>query len=158
MDNLDFTNLFFDDDEFVIDRPSDDEESITFGGGKYTSKVQAPHYIPSGPCPSISEFVDTRKYEELIQKINASNVSDDNKRFLRLAAARHIVFNFGKIANYYTYADKELQQLMEDSALVLIDFNDAVRNGFIKLDSRIDEFVDAQLALEKEEKLELGTE
>ena len=96
--------------------------------------------------------------EELIQKINASNVSDDNKRFLRLAAARHIIFNFGKIANYYTYADKELQQLMEDSALVLIDFNDAVRNGFIKLDSRIDEFVDAQLALEKEEKLELGTE
>ena len=94
MDNLDFTNLFFDDDEFVVDRPSIDEESITFGGGKYTSKVQAPHYIPSGPCPSISEFVDTRKYEELIQKINASNVSDDNKRFLRLAAARHIVFNF----------------------------------------------------------------
>ena len=148
-------SLFFNDDEFVIDRPSIEEETIEFGGGKYTSKVQAPHYIPSGPCPAISEFIDTRKYEDLVKKINASNVSDDDKRFLRLAATRHIIFNFGKIANYYAYADKELQQLMEDSALVLIDFNDAVRNGFVKLDSRIDEFVNAQLALEEQEKLEL---
>ena len=148
-------SLFFDEEEFELNGPGEEEESIVFGGGKYTSKVQAPHYIPHGPCPSISEFVDTRKYEDLIRKINASNVSDDDKMFLKLAAARHIVFNFGKIANYYAYADKELQQLMEDSALVIIDFNDAVMNGFVKLDKRIDEFVDAQLAMAKEEKLEL---
>ena len=110
---------------------------------------------PHGPCPAISEFMDTRKYEDLVREINASNVSDDDKMFLKLAATRHIVFNFGKIANYYAYANKELQQLMEDSALVIIDFNDAVKNGFVKLDKRIDDFVNAQLAMAEEGKLEL---
>ena len=141
-------SLFFDDD-FYEEVDTSDEE-IEFGGGLYTTKVVTPHYVPSGPCPAISEFMDTSKYEELIDKINKSNVSDYDKRFLRLAATRHIKFNFGLIANYYTYADAELQQLMEDSALVVIDFNDAVRNGFIKLDSRIDDFVNSQLALEKQ--------
>lgn len=147
-------SLFFDDDNYY-EEPDLTNEEIEFGGGKYTSRVLAPHYIPSGPCPAISDFMDTTKYEELIDKINKSNVSDYDKRFLRLAATRHIIFNFGLIANYYTYADKEMQQLMEDSALVLIDFNDAVRKGFVKLDSRIDDFINNQLAMEEQEKLEL---
>ena len=143
-------NLFFDESEYTLDGPTVEEESIEFGAGKYTSKVQAPHYIPSGPCPAVSEIYDKSKYIELIDKINKSNVTEDEKMFLKLAAARHVVINFSKAANYYAYANKEMQQLMEDNALVIIDFNDAVKNGFVILDQRIDDFIKAQLEMGKE--------
>jgi len=145
------TYLFLDEDEYELDGPGIDEESIEFGDERYTTKVVAPHYIPNGPCPLLSDIVNTTKYEELINKINKSNVGEDEKRFLRLAATRHIVFNFSKAANYYAYADKEMQQLMEDSVMVIIDFNNAVRNGFVRLDERVDSFIKEQLALEKSE-------
>lgn len=125
-------SLFFDDD-FEIDGIVDEDPQ----GEKYTSKVTIPQYEPSKYCPSISEMMDTTKYEELIREINQSSLSDDDKRFLRLAAARHIVFNYSKIADYYAHANKELQQLMENSALVIIDINSALANGFAKLDYRL---------------------
>ena len=127
-------NLFFDD--FELDSILTEEDFKE--DGKYTAKVTVPQYVPNPVyCPSISEMMDTTKYEELVTNINASNVDDDVKRFLRLAASRHIVFNYAKIADYYAHADKELQKLMEDSALVIIDINDALANGFAKLDYRL---------------------
>lgn len=51
---------------------------------------------------------------------------------------RHIVFNYSLIADYYAHSNPEVQQLMEDSALVLIDFEDAIRNGYVKLSSEIE--------------------
>ena len=138
-------SLFFDEDEFELDGPSEDEESLFLGGGKYTYKVQAPRYIPKGPCPALSECYDVKPYEEAVKKINDSDLSDDVKSFLRLAAARLIVFDFSKIANYYAFADKETQELMEDLALVIIDFNDALQKGFVKLDKRIDGFIDKHI-------------
>ena len=146
------TNLFFDDSDIELSGPTAEDEVYIFGGGKYTTKVNTIHYTPNGPCPAISDFVDTKKYESLIEEINKSSVSDDEKTFLKLAAARHIVFDFGKIANYYAYANKEMQELMEHSALVVIDFNDAVRNGFVILDKRLDDLINSQLALEEQEK------
>ena len=151
-DNNLYNNLFFEDEELELNGPSEEDEVYEFGGGQYTTRVNTIHYTPSGPCPAISDFINTKKYEELLQKINASSVSEDEKVFLRLAATRHIVFDFGKIANYYAYANKEMQKLMEDSALVIIDFNDAVRNGFIIMDKRLDDLINSQLALEEQEK------
>lgn len=141
------SNLFFDDGEYEIDDIIYDEPATD---GKYTTKVVIPHYEPREYCPSISEIMDTSKYEELIKHINESNVSDDNKRFLRLAAARHIVFNYARIADYYAHANKELQGLMEESALVLIDINSALANGFAKLDYRLIELA-KQSAAETED-------
>ena len=152
MEEVYSNNLFFDEEELELDGPSAEDEIYEFGGGQYTTKVNTIHYTPNGPCPAISDFVDTKKYEYLIEKINKSNVNEDEKTFLRLAAARHIVFDFGKIANYYAYANKEMQQLMEDSALVIIDFNDAIRNGFIIMDKRLDDLINAQLAAEEDSK------
>lgn len=150
-------NLFFEEDEISLPDYGDDSYEFSTGlSTKYTTKVNTIHYTPSGPCPAISDMMDTRKYEELIRKINESNVSPDEKMYLKLAAARHVVFDFGKAANYYAYANKEMQQLMEDSALVVIDFNDAVRNGFIILDKRLDDLINAQLALEEENKQEVS--
>lgn len=125
-------SLFFDDDFEFDDVILDSEEN-----DKYTTKVTIPQYEPKNYCPAISEMMDTTKYEDLIVHINNSSQPDDIKRFLRLAASRHIVFNYSKIADYYAHASKELQELMEESALVIIDINDALANGFARLDYRL---------------------
>ena len=52
---------------------------------------------------------------------------------------RSIVFDYGKIANYYAHSEKETQELMENSALVIIDFNKAIENGFVRLTEEINE-------------------
>lgn len=150
---MEVNNLFFDEEEIALPDYGDDSYEFSTGlSTKYTTKVNTIHYTPNGPCPAISDIMNTTKYFELIDKINKSNVSDDEKTFLKFAAARHIVFDFGKAANYYAYANKEMQELMEDSALVVIDFNDAVRNGFIIMDKRLDDLINSQLAIEQAEK------
>ncbi|WP_292474521.1 hypothetical protein [Methanosphaera sp.] len=104
---------------------------------KYTAKISIPQYLPKAECPSIYELVSTIKYDELVSDIINSSVTDEQKEFLLKAATRHLVFNYAKIADYYAHQDKEMQELMEKSALVLIDFEDAIANGYAKLDHRI---------------------
>lgn len=109
---------------------------------KYTTKVNIPQYLPKADAPtSVYPLYDDRKYKELLQEIHSSNVSEEQKNFLRLAAARHIVFNYSKIADYYAHSDKEMQELMEKSALVIIDFNDAIANGYVKLSKNIEKIM-----------------
>ena len=104
---------------------------------KYTTKVNIPQYLPSGHKPPLVSLFDNKKYMQLMNDIENSSVSEQEKEFLRLAAARHIVFNYAKIADYYANSSKEVQKLMEDSALVIIDVDDAIANGYIQLSSRI---------------------
>ena len=49
------------------------------------------------------------------------------------AAGRHTVFNYGLIAEYYAHASPEMQELMEKSALVIIDVDNAIANGYATL-------------------------
>lgn len=104
---------------------------------KYTAKVQIPQYLPSAIKPKVEELCDTTKYSKLIREINQSSLSEEDKKFLRFAAARHIVFNYAKIADYYSHANAEMQNLMEKSALVIIDVDDAIANGYVKLSKDI---------------------
>jgi hypothetical protein len=99
----------------------------------YTTKVEAPIYYPKHPQPSLFALSDSLKTEQLIENINASNVSEDEKVFLRKAASRHTIFHYENIADYYAHATTEMQRLMEESALVIIDFEDAVAHGYVKL-------------------------
>ena len=46
---------------------------------------------------------------------------------------RHYVFNYAVIAEYYANASEEMQRLMEKSALVIIDVDDAIANGYAKI-------------------------
>lgn len=105
---------------------------------KYSTKVMIPHYTPSKKSPNILELCDTTKYMELCDAINKSNLSEDNKKFLRLAASRHIVFNYAKIADYYAHSDVEMQRLMERSALVIIDIKDAIAEGYVRVSKKIE--------------------
>lgn len=71
-------------------------------------------------------------------EIENSNLSAEEKDFLRKAAQRHNVFNYKNIANYYANASEEMQELMERSALVIIDYEDAIRNGYVQLSSSLE--------------------
>ena len=116
---------------------------------KYTSVINIPQYEIKGICPNELELIDQRKYYELIKKIDSSNVSEEQKTFLRLAATRHLAFNYSLIAEYYAHQDKEMQELMEQSALVIIDLDNAIKYGFANL---MEQFND----IEEEDYLEYG--
>lgn len=112
------------------------------GGNNYSRKIAAPVYEPiMDVAPMISDCVNTDKYDQLIAEIEQAEISEDDKRLLKLAAARHIVFDYKNIAERYANADKLVQQLMENSALVIIDFDKAIENGFIKMTKRLQETI-----------------
>jgi hypothetical protein len=107
---------------------------------KYSKKIDAPVYEPTGDCPPIVELYDKAKYEELTAKIyQDDSIDSEIKDFLLAAAARHIRFDFEQIAEFYAHAPPDLQQLMEDSALVIVDFDKAITSGYVKLSQAISE-------------------
>ena len=108
---------------------------------KYSRAIKIPQYMPSEVIPHIESLVDTTKYKELIRNINQSNVSEDQKKFLRLAAGRHVAFNYMRIADYYAHTSPEMQELMEQSALIILDIDDAIVNGYVTLSKRMEELV-----------------
>jgi hypothetical protein len=103
----------------------------------YTKKVEVPVYTPKYQKPNVFELFNHKKTLQLIQKIEESNISDDEKKFLTLAAYRHTVLYFDKIADYYAHSSQEVQELMEQSALVIIDFDKAIENGFALLNNEL---------------------
>lgn len=105
--------------------------------GRYTKKVAVPQYAPSADKPPIEGLVEYEKYSKLLANINKSSVTEEEKRFLRFAAARHLVFRYALIADYYAHATPEMQDLMEQSALVILDIDDAIANGYVKLSRSI---------------------
>lgn len=100
---------------------------------KYSSKIEAPIYEPKNKKPHIVELVDKSKTKRLILEIENSSLPYEEKMFLVDAARRHNVFNYEKIADYYAHSSKEMQLLMEKSALVIIDFEKAIQLGYVKL-------------------------
>lgn len=107
--------------------------------GEYTKKTEVPQYDVKGDDVPLEQLVDREKALALIEEIEGSNVSEEEKTFLKLAARRHYVFNYKKIAEYYAAASEEMQELMEKSALVIIDYNNAIANGYIKLSKKLEE-------------------
>ena len=100
---------------------------------KYTSKIEVPIYEPKNAKPHILELYDKSKTNKLIREIESSNLPEDEKTFLKEAAGRHTVFNYEKIADYYSHSSPQMQDLMEKSALIIIDFNKAIELGYVKL-------------------------
>ena len=116
-------------------------EGLTGGKGDttYTQVIASPVYEPTRDTkPLLSDLYTTTKYDQLLLDIDTAIISDDEKAFLKAAAARHVVFNYQEIAEYYCHSTPEVQKLFEQSALVIIDFNDAVDAGFVKMTEAID--------------------
>jgi len=131
LDILGFDESFL--DELLETAPSGDADN------PYTTKIKTPTYEPQGEKPSVKELYDDAKAVDLIAAIKASNVSEEEKLFLMAAASRHIVFDYAKVANFYAHSSADCQELMENSALVIIDFDKAIENGFVKLTEAINE-------------------
>lgn len=112
--------------KYELGNPSDIQQDDT-----YTKKIKAPIYEPSKEKPAIKELLNYDKSKALIEEINNSSLPKEEKEFLKSAAQRHIIFNYENIAEYYSHSDKVTQQLMEKSALVIIDFDKAIENGFV---------------------------
>ncbi len=131
LDMLGIKDFFLDPSE----RDLSDEEKEEL----YTKKIQAPIYEPKGERPDLNELFDRSKSRTLEAEIETSGVDENIKTFLLFAAQRHVVFDYEKIAEYYAHAPKDIQSLMEKSALVIIDFNKAIENGFIQMTKEISE-------------------
>lgn len=100
---------------------------------KYTTKIESPIYEPKNQKPHIMELYDNQKTKRLVREIDSSNLPIEEKMFLIDAARRHTVFNYEKIADYYAHSSKEMQEFMERSALVIVDFEKAIQHGFVKM-------------------------
>jgi ParB-like chromosome segregation protein Spo0J len=103
----------------------------------YSHKVETPIYEPKGEKPQIEELANREKANKLIAEIKKAKLPADVSSFLEASAARHVVFDYGKIAEFYCHADKQIQELMEDSALVIIDFKKAIAAGYVNLTKRL---------------------
>lgn len=105
----------------------------------YNFNVNIPQYEPKeSPKNGVRDCIDTKKAKELREKIkNATGITDDERAFLYAAATRHYKFNYSNIANYYASASPEMQELMEDSALIIIDVDDAIAKGYANLSKKI---------------------
>jgi hypothetical protein len=121
--------------DWGIDIPFDSEPVES--ENEYTQKIDAPTYEPTGDKPEIVELYKIDKYNDLVREIDHSGVPNDIKTFLKVAASRHIVFDYENIAEFYAHADKATQDLMEKSALVIIDFNKAIEYGFTRLNEKV---------------------
>lgn len=109
----------------------------------YTMKSNIPQYEITGDCPSISEMLDKEKSKELIAEIEkAEGITGEERQFLKDAAGRHNVFNYRNIAEYYAHANPVMQRLMEKSALVIIDIDNAIANGYAALFSDVLDVMD----------------
>lgn len=113
---------------------------------KYTKKIPTPIYEPTGEKPKIADLINSEKVQSLISEIEKADISEAEKDFLKIAAYRHYVFNYHLIAEYYAHANKAVQDLMEKSALVIIDFNKAIENGYVELTKEIEELYDEEYA------------
>lgn len=131
-------------DDFIMSEFGFDDldDLIEEEGNPYTGKVEIPIYEPTGDQPLLIELIDTDKQEQLNRKIDAADIPEDVKTFLKVAATRHVVFNYAAIAEYYAHASKDVQALFEDSALVIIDYDKAIENGYVKLAESISSILD----------------
>jgi hypothetical protein len=113
----------------------------------YTHKAGSPLYEPKDRRPHILELHDPSKFHRLVAHINAAEgVTADEKRFLIAAAARHTVFNYELIADYYAHATPEMQRLMEESALVILDIESALENGYVQLCDSLKSFHEQEIS------------
>lgn len=131
--NFDLLLTGFDEKEIAKFFEDEDEDS------SYTRKIEPPVYNPSDVKPELNDLFEDEKTKKLIADIESSSATAPEKTFLKLAAGRHTVFDFQKIADYYAHSSPEIQSLMEDSALVIVDFGKAIANGYVKVNQEIAE-------------------
>ena len=127
----------FDMADFGFEVPAEGEDEAA--DSIYTGKINIPQYEITGDCPPVAMLADTAKRDAMLAEIDkAEGVPEDVRGFLRLAAWRHVVFDYQAVAEFYAHAGPEVQRLFEASALVIIDYDDAIAGGYAKLCDALD--------------------
>lgn len=111
----------------------------------YTTKIESPVYTPKGERPTTAQLYDLEKTMGLLKRIGEKELPEDVKMFLQFAAHRHIVFDYEQIAEFYAHATKDVQELMEESALVIIDFQKAIASGFVEMTNDLAALYDSEI-------------
>lgn len=133
-DDFEITDLGLNED-FIFENFETDDTSEDTGTDlydMYSQNMKEPIYEPKESHHKISDLYKNPP-SDLINKIN----SIENKELREFFKIRLYVFyklNFEKIADYYAYqATSEEQKVFEALALVLLDKNKLIENGFAKL-------------------------
>ena len=147
--NFDLDTVNIDYSDFDLEIELEDTEEEFESDNVYTKEINIPHYEITGECPLLTDLVKEEKTNSLIERINNSNIPQGIKDFLIKASYRHLAFNYQNIAEYYAHADKEVQELMEESALVIIDYDNAIRNGYVQIKNSINEMIQEELENEE---------
>lgn len=105
---------------------------------EYSRKISTPIYEIKGELPSIEQMINTSKADKIIEQIQKLDIEEKDKDFLLKCAYRLYEFSYKDIAEYYAHQNKQVQEIMEKMALVIIDFNKAVENGYVELNTFIE--------------------
>ena len=97
-----------------------------------------------GVAFSKDKLFDLTRFEELRKEVEHSNCSEFDKDILLYACSRFIEFNYANIAEYYCQADKDTQELMEKLALVIIDMDEPLDNGYVKLSKQVEDIINGR--------------
>lgn len=95
--------------------------------------IQLPFYTPSDVEPSIDELADLSKTNDLTNKIESLNISEELKNILKARASFFTDFNFQKIADFYSKQPTEVQDVFNDLGMVILAPKEALKKGFIEL-------------------------
>ena len=97
-------------------------------------------YEPRGPKPKISELYDATEAEKLLEEVR--KVEDEElRRFLEYSAIRFVCWRFDRIAEYYAHSDDNVKAIFRRLALVIVDFDEALERGWVKLTDRVFELL-----------------
>lgn len=108
-----------------------DDDPLT----EYTNTIQLPIYEPKRDKPPTMRMMMNREFaDELIQEIeSAEGLTSDERALLTAAAERHVIFQFDELAEFYCHASPTVQALMERSAMIVVDVDSSIENGYIKM-------------------------
>lgn len=98
-----------------------------------------PIYEIKGKKPPIAKCIDLKTVEAKCAAIDEANIADEQKTMLKACAYRFAEINYENMAEYYAHESKEVQELMESLALVIVDFDKAIELGLVKMDKRMKE-------------------
>lgn len=113
------------------------EQEVANLSDNYSRKIEAPVYEPTGECPKEGELYDSARADQLAKEANDADIPEEVRDFLVAAAHRHTRFRYDRIAEYYAHATPQVQRMMEDSALIIVDYDKAVEMGFVSLSERL---------------------
>ena len=101
-------------------------------GEEFSTAIGTVDYEPSGKEHAPAElFSMTDRFDEMIEAMDAP---EEVKELCRIRAKWFCEFDYAKIADYYcSQASPEVQRVFEALALVLLDRDQLIENGFADL-------------------------